>query len=601
VNRGVYPNSLGTTAIIFGGGYSTEVDDSAMVDGEVKYFLYGISDDKEISVVGESSVLLTIPEIGADVLPLCVAKATKRGAVTTIDELVDIRFPFSRRMISQDEESFYWSYLDSSVFQYTRVDVCDVDTLMDTDTLAPVDENLVAEMNRGDTSLTITWTGTGEPASDVTIATGNIIDGTSISSVRHFLVLADSDVAGLQFDYSVVSAYSGFTGHWSDLGTIQEIQGGATSVLHIKFRIPANQFALAGSKKIFSYAVYMELDTNVLNTHTISALGLDAISQQVINLIPNGDFFTWGRNDAGGAIPNVAARDRIDYTVRKDDFASRKNIFAADGWQFTRLDFDSQNGVISRILWSRDVLGLPDENTIDTALEWKSSAWSSPPAQGQVIENHLEFRIPNYGQNAGQYVTFAADYKASVIGAVGIELRFYERQEDGSFIIQSSVRSGIIRLDGTLLVKSETALNERVYAIGCILVFQQLNMATTVYLKNARAAIGRFETLPFRRALEADSLCRGYYERGRAMTAASLGASNDIGDAIQYGTRKHIGLSEGGAVTPAEVASRCVNVSAPTFSAGVDGFAVVARAIVDGPVVLDLDWEASVIYPEPQV
>lgn len=595
VHRGVYPNSLGTTAIIFGGGYSTEVDDAAMVDGETKYFLYGISDDQEISVVGESSVLLTIPEIGADVLPLCVAKATKRGTVTTIDELVDIRFPFSRRMIPQGEDYFYWEYLRDSVLTELRTDTCDVDTLLDLDTLSPAETGLTAEMNRGDTSLTVTWTEAGEPSTDVTIATRNIIDGTDINLVRHLLVLAESDIAGLQFDYSTLSSYSGFTGKWYDFGTIQEILGGQTARLYLKFRIPKSQFTGGGSKKLFSYGVCMNLDYAMLNKNTLAGLGLEALGQQITNLIPSGDFYNWSRNDSVGSVPDLASRNRIDYAIRTAEFASRKNIFAADGWQFTKLAFDPENGVISRVLWSRDVLGLADDNTIDTALEWKSSA---SPTPGQ--ENHLELRVPTYGQYSGQTVTFAVDYKTSALGAVGIELRFYERSGDGTFVVQSAVRTGIIRTDGTLLVKSVDTLNERVYAVGFVLVIQQLNMPTSVWLKNARAALGRYETLPFRRPDNADSLCRAYYERGRIMAAANLGASEDLGSATQFGTRKLASLSEGGVLAVTDLLSRAVNISAMTFTATPDGFAATSRAVVDGPAVLDFDWEAAVVYPEAQ-
>lgn len=593
VHRGVYPNSLGTTAIIFGGGYSTEVDDSAMVDGETKYFLYGISDDQEISVVGESSVLLTIPEIGADVLPLCVAKATKRGTTTTIDELVDIRFPFSRRMIPQGEDYFYWEYLRDSVFTELRTDTCDVDTLLDLDTLSPVETGLTAEMNRGDTSFTVTWTGSGEPSTDVTVATKNIIDGTDINTVRHILMLAESDIAGLQFDYSTLSSYSGFTGRWYDFGTIQEILGGQTSRLFIKFRIPKSQFTGGGSKKIFSYGVCMNLDYGMLNKNTLAGLGLEALGQQIDNLIPNGDFYTWSRNDSVGVTPDLASRNRVDYLIRASDFAARKNIFAADGWQFTKLVFDSENSLISRVLWSRDVLGLPDDNTIDTALEWKSSASAAP---GQ--ENQLEFRVPTCGRYLGQTVTFAVDYKTSALGAVGVELRFYERNGDGSFSIQSSVRTGIIRTDGTLLVKSEEALNERVFAVGFVIVFQQLNMPTSVWLKNARAALGRYETLPFRRPENADALCRAYYERGRVMATANLGASEDLGATVQFGSLKKASLSENGTLAVADLLSRAVNVGAVAFAVTPDGFAVTSRAIVDGPAIIDLDWEAAVVYPE---
>ena len=592
VNEGIFPSSTGSSIVIFGGGYSSEIPDLS-VDGEVRYFLFGISDDKEVSSSGESTTLLTIPEIGSDILPIGVAKASRHGTITTIDEIIDIRFPFSRRMVFGDEESFYREYLRESVFQNMQIDACDLDTKFDLTTLAPVDDNLTAEMNRGDTSLTVTWASSTPLATDVTVATGNILDGTDISAVRHILVLADSDVIGLTFDYSVVSPTSGFTGTYYDLGTIQEIQGGATSMLFLRFRILSSQFAAAGAKKIYSFAVCMNLSYATLNKNSLAGLGLEALGYQIENLIPNGDFFNWSRNDSVGATPDVASRNKISYTVHMADRAARTNIFAADGWQFTKMSFDPENGVISRILWSRDVIGSPDDNTIDTAMEWRGAGATTPAG-----ENDLELRVPVYGQMIGQYITFAVDFKASHLGSVGIELRFYERTSDGRFLVQSKVRTGILRFDGTMLVKSENVLNEKVFAVGFVIVFAQLNPATTVYLKNARAAIGRYETLPFRRPPAADVLARAYYERGRLFAASQLRAGNDVGASLQFGSRKPVGMSENGALKTTIITSRCVNNSSPVFTVSAQGLAATSQAIMDGLSILDLDWEASVIYPD---
>lgn len=598
VNAGIFPNSLGSSVVEFGGDYSSEIDDSGMVDGETRYFLFGVSDEGEVSVAGESTTLSTIPEIGSDILPVCVAVALKSGGITSIGYLIDIRFPFTRRTFAQEEETVYREYLRDSVFQYMRVDVCDFDTLFDVDTLLPSDPDLTAEINRGDTSLTITWAGTAEPSSDITVATGNVLYGTEIGHIRHILVLADTDIVGLQYDYSTYSKTSGFTGTYYDLGTIQEILGGETSKIYLKFRIPSSQFTSAGSKKIFSYAICMQLSYDTLNRNTLAGLGLESISYQILNMIPNGDFFTWSRNDASGNVPDLSSRDKIEYKISMATFASRQNIFAADGWQFTRMDFDPANGAITRVLWSRDAIGSSEDNTLDTALEWKGSAWGTPPSQGQVIEDHLEFRVPIYGQYIGQYVTFAVDYLVNQIGAVGIELRFYERSSNGSLLVQSSVRSGVIRTDGTLLVKSETTLSEKTYAIGFVIVFQQLNVETEVFLKNARGAIGRYETLPFQRPVGADQSCRAYYERGTLYNSSRMRASDDIGAATQFGTKKLVGLTENGTLKVIDLDNRSVNIFASTLTGSTDGVSLTSKAVADGLSIIDLDWEASVIYPE---
>lgn len=600
VNPGVFPDSFGGHAIVFDGAYSSEIDDSGMAVDETRYFLYGLSDDGEVSVAGEGTSLATVPDIGADILPICVAQAVKRSNGTTIDALHDIRFPFTRRYMLQDEENLYREYLRESVFDYGRIDLCDDLSIFDPDTLLPSVEGLTAEINRGDTSLTVTWDGVNPITGDVTVATDNVLDGTEINTVRHFLVVASSDVPGLVFDYSTVSASSGYTGSWYSLGSIIEVMGGPTSRLYLKFKIDNTQFSSAGSKKIFSFAVCMNLSYDMLNRTTLAGLGLDSLGYQIENLISNGDFFQWGRNDSKGDTPDVFARTKIDYTVKKDGLSSGENIFAADGWQFTRMDFDALNENISRVLWSRDVIGSADENTIDTALEWKGSAWSSTPPTGQVIENHLEFRTPILGHYVGQYVTLFADYKASHFGSFGIEVRLYERSSSGGFIIQHADRTGVLRTDGTLAIKTSAPINNRTIAVGFVLVFSQLNSPTTTHVKDVRAAIGRYEFLPFRKPQAADLLCRQYYERGTAFNASRLRAGDDLGIASQFGAPKLLGMSDGNVLKIGTIANRCVNAGAPTYASYTGGLTATVRATVDGLSVVDLDWEASVVYPEAE-
>jgi hypothetical protein len=484
--------------------------------------------------------------------------------------------------------------LAGSVFQKAAIDTFGAYTFIRTDAVEPVDEGLTAVVNKGDTSLAVVWDGSVPLSADVTIATRNIFNDTEITGVRHIMLSTETNVIGLKFDYSMSSAFSGFTGNSYDLDTIVEIPGGAAQ-LYIRFMIPQENFVAAGDTvKLFGYAILLNLDYTMLNEHTISGLGLDSIEYAVPNLIANGDFRVWTRPLSDGGEPDVDGRDKISYPIRVDGLADKEDIFAGDGWQFTKLEFEADDGNISRILWSRDVVGSLDDNTVDTALEWVGQAGNAE--SGKL--NYLEYRTPALPEYAGQKVSFSFEHRATPEAAVGIRLVLYSRDDAGNLSIVDAVESGPRQSDGTLIITSNLAITDQVYAAGFIIVFQQMNALSTVYVRRARASIGDYRVLPFTRPTDADDIVRKYYERGQAFASGNVEEGEEIGTGIQFGSKKTTGLSEGGEIRVRSVNDRSVNIVKTDYQGNRDGFVVRATASTTGLAVIDSDWEGSVIYPE---
>lgn len=595
VYPGLFPNIDGTEIVDFPGAYSDEIDDTGMVAGDERYFLYGVSDDSEVGVAGTSATSSISPDIGANVLPLCIAHAVNHAGVTSIDDITDIRFPFSRRVAPQPETDFYQDALSQSVFEYVRIDDITGTPLIDLTTMLPVESSLTAKIEHGDTSVAIEWVGAGAPSTDVTITTTDLLSGTEISNVRHIMILIDTSATGVTFDYSTTTATGGFTGQDLNPTTIQEIPGGG-SRLYVRFKIPSNNFTGGAVKKIFSYAVYMVLDEVTLNERVITSLGLDTMSLSIPNLICNGDFRRWSRPDAAGVTPDIDSRDRIDYPIDAANAADLEKVFAADGWQFTKLekDFEANSSIISRVLWSRDVLNSTDETTLDYTLEWKGSAGT------QGLSNHLEFRVPNVSEYVGNYVTFAFDYRSEPREAVGLRIVLYERESDGSLSVLDYNETGGVTYEGTLLLRSGLTISNKVFAIGFVIIFQQTTAASTVYVRNARAAIGDLRVLPFTRPRDADMLARQYYERGTAYASSNVADGDEAGTSSQYGSQKFMALSDGGEARVRQVnvgsANRSANITSMQFI-GTENGLVIQGPSNGGNTIIDVDWESSVVYP----
>jgi len=604
VYPGVFPNSNQTSIIRFTGAYSDEIDGTGMSEKETRYFLFGISDDKLVSVVSESSDPDSLSGYGTEILPLAIGEGYKSGGDVRLVGLSDVRFPFARHLTPAFEQDIYQDLLGNSVFNYLRVDVFENTDLIDLSTVAGptgVDTNLSVSINRADTSLTFEWLGVDDPDEDVTVVTKNLLGGTPLTNVEHFMVFADTTIPNFSFEYSLVSEYTGFTDQRFSVNSLISIPAGGGGRLYLKFRVPKDSFLISAVQKIFSYGLYMNLDAETLNLKVVGELGIQNLINATPNLIANGNFHWWSRNDKNDYRPDCYGPERVDYLTTSDaqDIDAGKDVFAADGWQFTRIEYGSSTRQISRVILSEDALGAGIDNAVDTALLWEGEA-----SQGDttVRTNHLEYRVPVAAEMIGERVTFAIDFQASDRTGIGIGIAFYSRDEAGTFELQGSItQTGAASSSGTLLVVSDTAISESTYAVGLILMFPQTNGDSEIYVWDARAARGVFKVLPYTSSIQSLDMLKGYYERGRVTATARLIEGDDVSASVQFGATKHMGLSKDAALVTqlvsGDTANRSQNVDQITFTSDQNGFVVNGRAISSGLTKIDLEWETFVLYP----
>lgn len=601
VYPGVFPNSGQTAVLRWIGGYSSEIDSSQMTEGEYRYFLFGISDDKEVSAVQQGTDPDALTGYGVDVLPLAICKAEKSGGTARLIELTDVRFPFARSVTPQFEKDCYQDLLTTSVFLYALIDTLENGNFVDLDTVdgpTGYETLLKSTIDRSDTSLTFEWLGTTDPDADVTIVTQDLLSGSTISRLTHFMMSMDTPVQGITFDYSTVSKYSGFTNQGFLPDRIVTIPAGGGSRLYIRFRVPKDAFALNPIQKIYSYAAFLNLDPETLNQKVIGELGIGNLLSSVTNLIPNGDFRWWSRNDKNSEPPDCNMPSQIDYAVTADPakIATGEEVFAADGWQFTKIQFAGSSKKISRMIYSEAALGSGIQNAMDTCLYWEGEGGTP----GMV--NYLELRVPAMAEMIGQKVTFSIDYRANTREAIGIGIAFYSRDEAGNFALLGSMsQAGAPTPDGTLLVESATAVAENVYAIGFVIIFQQTTGASNAFVRHARAAYGSYKNLQYTSLPNARDLLRPYYERGRMMSAYNAVEGEDIVACAQFGAVKHVGLSKDNVIVARVVsgtdANRSQNVDSFVLTATEQGIIATGRAISSGLAKIDLEWEALVLYP----
>jgi hypothetical protein len=109
VHAGILPSFDGTRTLTFGGAHSEPIDATTMSDGESKYFLFGVNDDGEVTVIGSSSTVAGLPDFTRDVFPVCYVTGTKIPTtdVITLTDIVDVRFPFARQLSPVIEEEAY--------------------------------------------------------------------------------------------------------------------------------------------------------------------------------------------------------------------------------------------------------------------------------------------------------------------------------------------------------------------------------------------------------------------------------------------------------------------------------------------------------------
>jgi hypothetical protein len=600
VYPGIFPNADKSSLIRWMGGYSSEIDDSTMEEGETRYFLFGITDDRVVSVISSSSDPDTLGGYGADTLPLAIGTATKVGGTAKLSSLEDVRFPFARQLTPQFERTSYNMELVTSVFQNVRVDVLENAELIDLDTVdGPTGFETLLEtfIDRADTSLTFNWIGTTDPDADVTIVTENLLGGTPISTITHFMMIMDTDIPNLSFDYSTVSKYSGFTNQGFVPNTIIAIPAGGGNRLYIKFTVPKDAFIVNSTQKLFSYGAYLNLDPETLNQRVIAELGVGNLLQSIPNLIANGNFRWWSRNDESEVEPDPNNPADIQYAVSVDeaDIDAGNDVFAADGWQFTKIQFEGASRNIRRVIYSEAALSAGITDAIDTSLYWEG-AGGDP---GFV--NHLEYRVPVVAEMQGQKITFAIDYKASAREAIGVAIGFYSRDETGAFTLISRSEKGATLSEGTLLIESNIGITESVYAIGLIVILRQTTGVSEVFVRNARAATGSYATLPYTYDPYARTKLLPYYERGRVIASARALESDDVSAAAQFGGVKFQGLSKDNMLIARQVSgtesNRSQNVDRVTLTATAQGLVVTGRAISSGFVKLDLEWEVFPLFP----
>ncbi len=600
VYPGIFPNADKSSIIRWMGGYSEELDDTTMTEGETRYFLFGITDDRVVSVVSSSSDPDALGGYGIDTLPLCVGTAIKASGSAMLTSLEDVRFPFARQLTPHYERTSYNMELVTSVFQNVRVDVLENTDLIDLDTVGGptgYETLLEAYIDRADTSLTFNWIGTTDPDADVTVVTENLLGGTPISTVTHFMMIVDSDVPNLSFDYSTVSKYSGFTNQGFLSNTIVTIPSGGGNRLYIKFTIPKDAFIVNDAQKLFSYGAYVNLDPETLNQRVIAELGVGNLLYSTPNLISNGNFRWWGRNDENDIEPDSNNPADIRYAVSVDeaDIDSGTDVFAADGWQFTKIQFEGASRNIRRVIYSESALSAGITDAIDTSLYWEGAGG----APGFV--NYLEYRVPVVAEMQGRKITFAIDYKATAREAIGVAIAFYSRDETGVFTLIKRDEKGATTSEGTLLVESSIGIAENVYAVGFIVILRQTTGVSETYVRNARAAVGSYSTLPYTYDPFAPTKLLPYYERGRVISSGRVLEGDDVSAGAQFGGMKYVGLSKDGALVARQVsgteANRSQNVDQITLTATAQGLVATGRAISSGFVKLDLEWEVFPLFP----
>jgi hypothetical protein len=386
--------------------------------------------------------------------------------------------------------------------------------------------------------------------------------------------------------FSTTSSRSGFVTARFGSGQIVRIPAGGGGKLYVRFIVPAAE--VTAEKKIFSYGCFMILADEAVNAATVTDIGLDSLRNAVPNLIANGNFRFWSRDDSNGDPTDPDAFSTITYPMSSD------SPFAADGWQFTSVAFPALNGTVSRRGLSRDVVESGEDNVSDTCLYWEGSAGTA----GSLASNILEYRAPVPPGADGSRVTFAMSFRASQSSVVRIAVALYEITEQKTLRLQAAATEvSAYATSGDLIVTSDTAINSRTVAVGFLVYLTQTTGESWAALYGARGAVGTFPQLPYNEPINATDILRKYYERGRVYVAGDMIEGQTIGTAIQFGARKHtvLGTIEAQVIPEAD-SNRSLNVGTSAYDATADGLVVSAQVQSSGSVRIDEDFEAFVRY-----
>lgn len=585
VNQGVMPNVDGTKVVTFLGGYSAVITASSLTDLEEHWYTIGVDDQGDVDVVGDATTRAALPTLTSSSLPVAQVRAQKIGGQIQLLELFDIRFPFSRNLATQPEGDGYQDLLSQSVFRYLRVERFVDDSLVDVSSAAlagsGVKTGIAAEIDSSDTSLKLTWSGaTTVPTDEISVVTGDLLGGTTIAKVEHFMLAADASFSNLEFQYSTSSASAGFSTTRHSPGEIVRVPFSGATRLFIKLLIPTSGF-VANQAKVFSYGALINLSGAAINAQTVGDLGLKALPNSVNNLIANGSFYYWSRQLADGTVPDLTSQEALVFGLSSaDDYP-----LVADGWQMTKFPTAMAGEGVKRVMRN---LG---DGTMATAIEITTAGSTTP---GEV--NVMEYRIPLGSEIQGQELTFAAAFETTTAQGLAFGIAQYKRTASG-LALKSKDEVYVQTTNGEVYVNSSTVIGPDVDQISFYVLMLASSGEVTHRLWDLRAAVGSFSILPMLKVPNAPSILRQVYERGRVFTAQNVVENTQVGSAQQFGTPKAESLGEVvGRTVPTASANRSINVGDLVYSADRHGLLLTASSSSSGIATIDVDWESFVKF-----
>jgi len=573
VYPGTYPNSAGTAIISYPGGYSSRLSDTSLLVGSERWYMFGLTDDQRVEVIAYAANKDDLPELSSDVFALARVRVRKVSSERIeLVELEDMRMPFTRAGFSANEDLKYQDLLATSVFQFLRVENFDTLDVVLTD----ITTGGSVVLDSAAKALTIV----GSPGTEVVFTVGDLVLGSAISTVKQFMVAADSTIDNLEFDYSTVSGTTGFSGKRYKLNELVKVRSVFATRLFIRFYVPAAEFAAKRTTQLFSMGVLFNLDAVALNTHSITELGLRELTNSINNLINNGDFYYWSKNTLSGVRADLRTRGELVFPI------STESPNTADGWQFTNINSNFSSDSVRRVF-------ITQAGVNTTALQL---VMSPNTASTTTEPTALEYRIPRAFEMSGKRLTFAIDFSGvSPLGAITIGIGQFRRTDAGLVLIKTD--ENVIRsFSGTAQVITAAAIDTNTSVVSFYIKFAA-NTTLTATFWHARAAIGDYPVLPYAYVSDASDNLRSYYERGRFYLATYAQQGSVIGNSTQFGSPKHLEL--GSLVTqtvPSATGDRSNNVSAVTYTSDRDSITVSATSSASSSVIIQTEWESFVKY-----
>lgn len=579
VYEGTTTSANGLTLFRFAGGYSAVIEDSSISNNTELYYMFGLTDAGDIEVIGSASTVAGLPELDSSYFPLAVVKAKKVLGAIRFQSLEDIRIGFSRRLDTSDRELSYKSLLGTSIFKYMRVVDFTGEDGINLETIklqtSGASDYLSAYVDGADGALTIEWTGTSLPTENVVITTTDLMSGGNMGLIKHFMLVVDTTIDNFTFQYSSASSAFSDTALTNSLNKVIRIANTGARKIYLRFIVPPSAFAGTTIVKISSFAVLMQIDDAAYNTVSISELGIDSLQQSVSNLIANGDFYRWSIRDVNDNIPDLSTQETLEFRC------NNTNTLLADGWQMTTSSAVPAEELVRRIIRAST------QNSSDTALEVTTST-----STGTMV---LEYRIPAAAELAGKQITFAVNFDSEAPQTIIVGVALFSRTANG-MEVQDKSQVTTTNSSGELLVVSPT-ISSITDQIGFYIAIASTGASVTHKFYHARAAVGIYPKLEYSKVVEASSVLRAYYERGRVFAAQNGIAGNTLGTAIQFGTSKNVELGDLVVQTvPLSAANRSLNVEDLVYDGNSEGFVVTSTSTGSGLVTIDADWEAYVKY-----